>query len=119
MKRKNIEIVLLGLYAVLLIVGLIFSNTILSLLANAVAIFTFIFVQQNPGGKVDERDKYIVSKASSLSFQILLAVLIVLDITHDFVDITTLISVDILLTVLVGLGFITYASNHIYFKQVH
>jgi hypothetical protein len=119
MKRKTIEMLLLGLYSVLLVVGLVFANTTLSLLANVVAIFTFILVQQNPGGKVDERDKYIVSKAASLSFQILLAVLIVLDIAHDFVDITTLLSVDTLLTVLVGLGFITYASNHIYYKELH
>jgi hypothetical protein len=119
MKRKDIEIILLGLYAVLLIVGIIFANTTLSLLANSVAIFTFIFVQQSPGGKVDERDNYIVSRAATFSFQILLAVLIVLDIAFDFVDITAFMSVDTLLSVLVGLGFITYASNHIYFKQVH
>jgi hypothetical protein len=119
MKKKNIEIILLGLYAILFVTSFIFSNSILTLLSSSVAIFTFIFVQQTPGGKIDERDKLISQKAGMFSFQIMLVVLVALDLAHDFIDLTTFTSVDSLLTTLVGLGFITYASNHIYYKEIH
>jgi hypothetical protein len=119
MKKKNIEIILLGLYSVLFVVSFIFANSILTLLANSVAIFTFIYVQYTPGGKIDERDKLISLKAGLFSFQIILAVLIVLDIAHDFYDLTNITSLDNLLTALAGLAFITYASNIVYYKEVH
>lgn len=119
MKRKNIEISLLIFYIILLFIGVILSNSIITLLASSVAIFTFLFVQQISNRKLDERDHFISKNAGWFSFQIILIVLIFLDVFSDFVNILEFISLDHLLTILVGLSFITYSSNHIYYKYKH
>ena len=118
--RKTIEYSILGLYSVMLIVGLIFSFTVLILLSNVVAFVGFILVQnESLRKKPDERDLLISYKSSQLAFQIILIVLIFLSILLDFVDVLNYISFSNVISILVGLSFITFASNYVYYKGIH
>lgn len=116
--KKHINIILMGLYVVTLIIGLIFSESILTNVSTALAIFTFLFVQNQEQSKpLDEREKLIVERSSSISFQILLALLIVFSVATDFFDILQYITLPNFLSVLMGLGFMTFVSMYEYYKN--
>lgn len=116
--KKNINLVLMGLYVVTLLVGLIFSVSILTNISTALAIFTFLFVQNQEQSKpLDEREKLIVERASSISFQIVLGLLIVFSVATDFIDVLQYITLPNFLSVLMGLGFMTFVSMYEYYKE--
>jgi hypothetical protein len=115
--NKPINLVLMGLYVVLLIVGLIFSMSTLIYLSTVVAIFTFLLVQNQERNKTpDEREKLIVERASSISFQMLLGLLIVLSVAVDFINVLDFVSLSGFVNVLMGLGFMTFVSMYDYYQ---
>lgn len=116
--KKQINLILMGFYVITLIVGLIFSSSILTNVSTATAIFIFLFVQNQEHSKpLDERQKLIVERASSVSFQILLGLLIIFSVATDFFDILQFITLSNFLSVLMGLGFMTFVSMYEYYKQ--
>jgi hypothetical protein len=79
---------------------------------------SFLFVQNQEHSKpLDERQKLIVERASSVSFQILLGLLIIFSVAADFFDILQFITLSNFLSVLMGLGFMTFVSMYEYYKQ--
>lgn len=107
----------MGLYVISLIVGLIFSEPIFIYISTALAIFTFIYVQNQERNKTpDEREKLIVERASSISFQILLFLLIVFSVAVDFIDILEYVSLSTFINVLMGLGFMAFVSMYDYYQ---
>lgn len=116
--KKHINLVLMGLYVVTLIIGLIFSSSILTNISTAFAVFTFLFVQNQEQNKpIDEREKLIVERASSISFQILLSLLVVFSVVTDFFDVLAYVTLPNFLSILMGLGFMTFVSMYEYYKQ--
>ena len=115
--NKPINFVLMGLYVVLVLVGLIFSMPTVIYLSTVVAIFTFLLVQNQERGKTpDEREKLIVERASSISFQALLGVLIILSVAVDFINVLEFVSLSGFINVLMGLGFMTFVSMFEYYQ---
>lgn len=116
--KKHINLILMGLYVVTLLVGLIYSSSILTNVSTALAVFIFLFVQNQEHSKpLDEREKLIVERASSLSFQILLSLLVVFSVAADFFNILEYITLANFLSVIMGLGFMTFVSMYEYYKQ--
>ena len=116
--KKQINLILMGLYVVTLIVGLIYESSILTNISTAFAVFTFLFVQDQELKKpIDEREKLIVERASSISFQILLSLLVVFSVATDFFDVLLYVTLPNFLSILVGLGFMTFVSMYEYYKQ--
>lgn len=116
--KKHINLVLMGLYVITLLIGLIFSESILTNISTALAVFTFLFVQNQEHNKtIDEREKLIIERSSSVSFQILLSLLIVFSVATDFFDLLQFITLPNFLSVLMGLGFMTFVSMYEYYKQ--
>ena len=115
--NKPINFVLMGLYVVLLLVGLIFSMPTLIYLSTVVAIFTFLLVQNQERSKApDEREKLIVERASSISFQALLGLLILLSVAVDFIDVLEFVTLSGFVNVLMGLGFMTFVSMYEHYQ---
>ena len=115
---KHINLILMGLYTVTLIIGLIYNASILTNVSTALAVFTFLFVQiQDVNKPLDEREKLIIERASSISFQIVLALLVVFSVVTDFFDILEFITLPNFLSILMGLGFMTFVSMYEYYKQ--
>jgi hypothetical protein len=115
---KHINLILMGLYTVTLIIGLIYNASILTNVSTALAVFTFLFVQNQDVNKpIDEREKLIIERASSISFQIVLALLVVFSVVTDFFDILEFITLPNFLSILMGLGFMTFVSMYEYYKQ--
>jgi len=116
--KKQINLILMGLYVVTLIVGLIYESSILTNISTAFAVFTFLFVQDQELKKpIDEREKLIVERASSISFQILLSLLVVFSVATDFFDVLLYVTLPNFLSILMGLGFMTFVSMYEYYKQ--
>lgn len=111
------NLVLMGLYAVTLIIGIVFSTSILTNISTALAIFTFIFVQNQEQRKTpDEREKLIIERASSISFQIILSLLLVLSVAADFFDFLAYVKLYEFLSIFAGLGFMTFVSMYEYYQ---
>jgi hypothetical protein len=116
--KKHINLILMGLYVITLITGLIFSASILTNVSTALAIFTFLVVQNQDKHKpLDEREKLIVERASSVSFQILLGLLIVFSVATDFFDVLQYITLPNFLSVIMGFGFMTFVSMYDYYTK--
>lgn len=115
--NRSFNFGLMGFYVVLLLVGLIFSMPTLIYLSTVVAIFTFLLVQNQERSKApDEREKLIVERASSISFQALLGLLILLTVMVDFVDVLEFVTLSGFVNVLMGLGVMTFVSMFEYYQ---
>jgi len=118
--KRTINLALMGLYVVTLLIGIIFSTSILTNVSTSLAIFTFLYVQNQERSKpLDEREKLIVERASSISFQVLLTLLIVLSVTTEFYAVLELWSLELpeFLSILMGLGFMTFVSFYEYYQE--
>jgi hypothetical protein len=116
--KKHVNFILMGLYVVTLIIGFIYDSSILTNVSTALAVFTFLFVQiQDSNKPMDEREKLIVERASSISFQILLALLVVFSVATDFFDVLEFVTLPNFLSILMGLGFMTFVSMYEYYKE--
>jgi hypothetical protein len=110
----------MGLYVVILIVGVLFKISILTNIGTALAVFSFLFIQQKESkASYDEREKHIVERASALSFMALITVLVVGSILNDFVDFLIYVSLEEIFQILVGLGFMTFVSMYVYYSEKH
>jgi hypothetical protein len=110
----------MGLYVVILIVGVLFKISILTNIGTALAVFSFLFIQQKESkASYDEREKHIVERASALSFMALITVLVVGSTLNDFVDFLIYVSLEEIFQILVGLGFMTFVSMYVYYSEKH
>jgi len=120
MKKIIVAYILMGLYVVILIVGVLFKISILTNIGTALAVFSFLFIQQKESkASYDEREKHIVERASALSFMALITVLVVGSILNDFVDFLIYVSLEEIFQILVGLGFMTFVSMYVYYSEKH
>jgi hypothetical protein len=118
MKKNTIAYLIMGLYVVLLIVGVIFENLTLTSIATAIAILSFLWIQQGEKNKSpDEREHFIVHRSSSTSFMVLVTLLVLGSVFNDFLDLLTLISFEQLLQVVVGIGYMTFVSMYVYYSE--
>ena len=120
MKKIIVAYILMGLYVVILIVGVLFKISILTNIGTALAVFSFLFIQQKESkASYDEREKHIVERASALSFMALITVLVVGSTLNDFVDFLIYVSLEEIFQILVGLGFMTFVSMYVYYSEKH
>lgn len=118
--KKHINLFLMALYVITLTIGLTYSSSILTNVSTAVAIFTFLVVQNQDKNKpLDEREKLIVERASSLSFQILLGLLIIFSVATEHINVLQYITLPNFLSVIMGFGFMTFVSMYdVYTKKL-
>ena len=118
MKKNTIGYILMGLYVVILIVGVLFKFSILTNIGTALAIFAFLFIQQKESkASYDEREKHIVERASALSFMTLITVLVLGAVLNDFIDFLVYVSLEEMFQIIIGLGFMTFVSMYVYFSE--
>lgn len=118
MKKNSIAYLLMGLYVVMLILGVLYKMSILTNIGTALAIFTFLFIQQKESkASFDEREKHIVERASSLSFMALITVLLLGSILNDFLGFLNFVSLEEIFQILIGLGFMTFVSMYVYYTE--
>lgn len=118
MKKHTIAYILMGLYVVILIVGVLFKFSVLTNIGTALAIFTFLFIQQKESkASYDEREKHIVEKASALSFMALITVLVLGSVLNDFIDFLVYVTLEEMFQIIVGLGFMTFVSMYLYYSE--
>jgi hypothetical protein len=116
--KQKIAYVLMGFYVVILIVGILFDSSILTNIGTALAIFAFLFIQQKENKKdIDEREKYIVERSSSMSFMLLLTTLVIGSVTNDFINFLLYVSLEEIFQIIVGLGFMTFVSMYVYYSE--
>lgn len=116
--KIKIAYLVMGIYAVLLIVGVVFLQDVLLNLATALAIISAIAIQQNESKKEpDEREKFIVERASSLSYLALLTVILFSYVGNDFIDFTNYLSLEIIFQILIGIGFISFLSMYVFLSE--
>lgn len=115
--KKYLNVFFMELYVVFLLLGLIFSNAVLIHLSTATAVFTFLLIQNTKGDHPLEDLKKRSEKASNMSFQILLSLLIVASIGFDFIDVLNYVTLTELFTLFVGLGFMTFVSFYEYYQE--
>ena len=110
--------ILMGIYVVLVIVGIVFDISILTNIGTALAVFSFLYIQQNDKKTpVDEREKFIVERAGSVSFVLLLAILVFGAILNDFIGFLNFVSLEEIFQILIGLGFMTFVSMYVYYAE--
>lgn len=118
MKKNTIAYIFMGLYVVILIVGVLYKVSILTNIGTALAIFTFLFIQQKESkASYDEREKHIVEKASALSFMTLITVLVLGAVLNDFINFLLYVSLEEIFQIIVGLGFMTFVSMYVYYSE--
>jgi hypothetical protein len=120
MKKNTIGYILMGLYVVVLVIGLVFRLSVLTNIGTALAVFSFLYIQQ-PGkkGVVDEREKFIINKAGSMSFIVLLTALVFGSVFNDLIEFTQYVTLEDLFQIMIGLGFMTFVSMYIFYTERH
>lgn len=108
----------MGLYVVMLLVGLIFNLDWLTSLSTAVAIITFIAIQQ-PGkkGVIDEREKYIIHQAGSTSYITLITLLVFGSVFNDVFEFLMYVTIEEIFQILVGVGYMTFVSMYLFYSE--
>jgi hypothetical protein len=118
MKKNTLAYILMGLYVVILIVGVVFRISILTNIGTALAIFSFLYIQQKESkASYDEREKFIVERASALSFMALTTVLVLGSILNDFVDFLRFVTLEDMFQIIIGLGYMTFVSMYVYYSE--
>ncbi len=116
--KNLVAFILMGIYVVLVIIGIVFDISILTNLGTALAVFSFIYIQQNDKkSPVDEREKFIIERAGSVSFVLLLAILVFAAILNDFIGFLNFVSLEEIFQILMGLGYMTFVSMYIYYAE--
>jgi hypothetical protein len=64
----------------------------------------------------DEREKLIVERASSISFQALLGLLIALSVGVDFINVLDFVTLSGFINILMGFGFMTFVSMYEHYQ---
>jgi hypothetical protein len=118
MKKNTIGYILMGLYVVMIIVGITLSIDWLTSLSTALAILAFIYIQQ-PGkkGVIDEREHMIINKAGSMSFITLVTVLVFGSIFNDLIDFIQFVTLEEIFQIIIGLGYMTFVSMYVFYSE--
>ena len=118
--KHTIGYILMGVYTVMIILGILFSLDWLTSLSTAIAIISFIFIQQ-PGkkGSIDEREKFIVHRAASTSYITLITVLVFGSIFNDVVEFLNYVTIEEIFQIVIGIGYMTFVSMYLYYAEKH
>jgi hypothetical protein len=104
--KRTMAYILMGIYSSMLIIGLIYNSDSILALSTALAIFTGLWIQQHEKGKSpDEREHFIVQRASAASYLALMTVILLGYIGADAFDILAFLSVSSIFQVLIGFAF--------------
>lgn len=118
--KTKVAYFVMGIYSILLIVGLIFQYEELLNLSTALAVISAILIQQNESKKEpDEREKFIVDRAASLSYLSVMTIILLGYIGNDIIGFENYISVELIFQVLIGIGFMTFLSMYVYLSEKH
>jgi hypothetical protein len=118
MKKNLVAYILMGVYVIILIVGVVFNISILTNVGTALAVFSFLFIQQKQSKEsYDEREKFIVERASALSFMALITVLVLGSMLNDFVGFLDYVTLEDMFQIIIGLGFMTFVSMYVYYSE--
>jgi hypothetical protein len=118
MKKIAISYVLMGLYVILLIVGILFNVSLITTIASSLAIASFLYIQiKDSRSPHDEREKFIVERSSSASFMLLISSLILGAVLNDFIGFLNFVSLEEIFQILIGLGFMTFVSMYVYYSE--
>ncbi|MBS3991200.1 MAG: hypothetical protein KGZ51_03940 [Erysipelothrix sp.] len=116
--KTKVAYVVMGVYSILLIVGIIFQNGALLNISTALAVVSAIAIQQNESRKEpDEREKFIVDRASTLSYLSLMTVILFGYIGNDILSFDQYLSLELIFQVLIGIGFMTFLSMYVYLSE--
>ncbi len=116
--KQLMAYILMGVYVVVLIVGIVFDISVLTNIGTALAVFSFLYIQQNDKkAPLDEREKFIVERSGSFSFVLLVAILIIGAILNDFIGFLNFVSLEEIFQILIGLGFMTFVSMYVYYTE--
>jgi hypothetical protein len=109
---------LMGLYVILLIVGILFNLSLVTTIASSLAIASFLYIQlKDSRSPHDEREKFILERSSSASFMLLISSLILGAMLNDFVGFLNFVSLEEIFQILIGLGFMTFVSMYVYYSE--
>ncbi len=118
MKKNTIAYLLMALYVILLIIGILFDYSILTNIGTALAVFTFIYIQQkDKQSPIDEREKFIIERSGSVSFILLITILILGSILNDIIGFLTFVTLEEIFQILIGLGYMTFVSMYVYYSE--
>ena len=118
MKKNTIAYILMGIYVVLLIIGILFEISIFTNIGTALAVFTFLYIQQkDKRSPIDEREKFIVERSGSVSFILLITILILGSILNDFIGFLNFVTLEEIFQILIGLGYMTFVSMYVYYSE--
>jgi hypothetical protein len=118
MKKITVAYVLMGIYVVLVIIGIVFDISFLTTVGTALAVFSFLYIEQKEHHvPIDEREKFIVERASSVSFILLLSSLVLGAMLNDLVGFLNFVNLEEIFQILIGLGFMTFVSMYIYYSE--
>jgi hypothetical protein len=100
---------------ILLIVGILFDQSLLTSIGTALAIFAFLYTQYKDNKTpFDEREKFIVERAYSVSFLVIISLLLLGSVLNDFIEFLNFVSLEEIFQILIGLGFMTFVSTYTY-----
>ncbi len=116
--KRTLAYILMGIYSSMLIIGLIYNSDAILALSTALAIFTGLWIQLHEKGKSpDERENYIVQRASATSYLVLLTVILLGYIGADAFNILTYLSVSSIFQVLIGFAFMSFVSMYVHYSE--
>lgn len=116
--KNIIAYILMGLYVILLFVGIIFDFSIFTNISTALAVFSFLYIQQPKNNTGDmQLEKRIVERSGNLSFLLIITVLIFGSILNDIIGFLSFVTLEELFQVIIGLGFMTFVSVYVYFSE--
>ena len=113
-----IAYLLMGLYVILLIVGILFNLSLVTTIASSLAIASFLYIQlKDSRSPHDESEKFILERSSSASFMLLIGSLILGAMLNDFIGFLNFVSLEEIFQILIGLGFMTFVSMYVYYSE--
>ncbi|MEI7667416.1 MAG: hypothetical protein WCI62_00285 [Erysipelotrichaceae bacterium] len=116
--KTKIAYLVMGIYSILLIVGLIFTNDFLINSSTAFAIISAIAIQQNETKKEpDEREKFIVDRAASLSYLSVMTIIFLSYVGNEVIGFENYLSFELVFQILIGIGFMTFVSMYVYLME--
>jgi hypothetical protein len=116
--KTRVAYLVMGIYSVLLVVGLIYQVEGLLNISTALAVISAIAIQQKESKKEpDEREKFIVDRAASLSYQSVMIIILLSYVGNDWIGFENYISMELVFQVLIGIGFMTFLSMYVYLSE--
>jgi hypothetical protein len=116
--KTKVAYLVMGIYSILLIVGVIYQYEALINISTALAVISAIAIQQNESKKEpDEREKFIVDRAASLSYLSIMTVILFSYVGNDIISFDQYLSLELVFQVLIGIGFMTFLSMYVYLSE--